>query len=78
MLQLNTSSYLGSHLAVVHPPEGSEVCGLSAVEAVVKTSVVAIRKRYHELAFVLSHLLNENNNIYTHLGPTVVMLWPYM
>lgn len=56
------SSYLGSHLAIVHPAEGSKVCGLSAVEAVVKASVVSIRKGYHELAFVLSHLLKENRS----------------
>lgn len=62
MLKINKapSSYLGRHLAIVHPAEGSEVCGLSTVEAVVKASMVSIRKCYHELAFVLSHLLREN------------------
>lgn len=56
------SSYLGSHLAIVHPAQGGKVCGLCTVEAVVEAGVVAIRKGYHKLPLILSYLLMEIHN----------------
>lgn len=61
----SVSSYLGSHLAVVHPAQGGKVCGLCAVEAMVEASMVAIRKGYHKLPFVLSYLFIERENTET-------------
>lgn len=49
-------THLCCHLAVVNPTQGGKVGGLCAVEAVVETSVIAIRKGDHKLAFFLSDL----------------------
>lgn len=73
MLYKSVPSYLGSHLAVVHPAQGGKVCGLCTVEAVVEASVVAIRKGYHKLPFILSYLLIETENTIHQIKSSVCM-----
>lgn len=54
---MSVLSYLGSHLAIVHPAQGGEVCGFCTVEAMVEAGMVAIGKGDHKLPFILSYLI---------------------
>lgn len=58
--QPHVTAYLRRHLPVVHPAQRGEVGRLGAVEAVVETGVVAVRKGDHKLPFVLGYLLTRS------------------
>ena len=55
-----TTSAFFRRFSVVYPPFRSEISRLGAIEAMVKTSMVAIWKRYHKLPCFLGDLQNEN------------------
>lgn len=50
-------TYLSGDFAVVDPAQTGEVGGFGAVKAVVEASVVAVRKRDHELSGLLRYLI---------------------
>lgn len=52
--------------AVINPPLGGKVGGLSTVEAVVKTSMIAKWEGHNELASLLSDLNNTTTIHYFH------------
>lgn len=48
--------YLRSHFAIVYPPHSGKICGFGAVETMIETSMVTIRKCNDELSSFLSNL----------------------